>query len=973
MGGCADVDECLVGNGGCDSRTTCSNNVGGRTCGDCPAGYTGNGADVGGCADVDECLLNNGGCDSRTSCINNSGSSTCGVCPSGFTGNGADPGGCVDVDECAGTSFSSAAAASLSFDRPGTQTAPFPPADGTAASFMVRARLELTPLAVSLGQTRWRVRSFEVMADADHDGRFDEPHDAWLRTCDHCFFSAYAELTTLANGTWSMTGPATQHVNVDDESDVTGLIATGTFVGPHAAPSWFGVSQIARSPFDGIYAGLPLALNGPDNACSSAGVCTNTIGSYTCACDIGTSFDGSGCSRACAAGTITSGGACVPCAAGHVPDAAQTGCVPCLAGTIAEPGDVACRECPAGTIAPASASSACVACPRGGWSDDGVTCFTDLTKGALSWSTTGPVAGKTCLHVSAPDEAAVWTNVYLCVPSGAGWQLELVDQQARHAAPGFTPLELMTDPECFGLREPSDPSFDDQLPAGRFTARMHVCLGRSHPLYFWSFATAATTPGCDTGFDGTCLNCLATPNAADTASHTWGDDRICVSRLRAPEVRVSTNSETFHVSYCDASYPAVPECTSECAPGETREVPPGLSGVQTMCVPCPAGTAPGRAPGETWESCLPCPRGFFSADPGSDTCAPCPAGTYNDHVGAVDCRPCSSGTESTPGSASCQAPPACSGTCTCTTGFAALDGACVDVDECSTAPCPSGQTCTNTPGTFTCSCAAGQHWNGTACAAVAVGDFRTYRQADYDAATGAAATALTDRFATCFPNGLTVGDIAGVSTTARTLTLTSPTAVRNALPTTGSSTLTLSATLTNRRRRRRGAPSETSWRSASTSGSTSATPASRRAPSRSGTWSSVRPGARVWGRRCRVSCSRPKGSSARPSVASSPPPRRRAAPPASTPPSSTARRARASSAIREGPHARRRRTLAVSRPRLRSPRPAARPPSRLRSPRDPDRLRACELTVWIRSQATLCRTRPSASARVLVVQAPRIP
>ena len=39
----ADVNECLKNNGGCDSKRTCTNIPGGRTCGDCPSGWTNDG------------------------------------------------------------------------------------------------------------------------------------------------------------------------------------------------------------------------------------------------------------------------------------------------------------------------------------------------------------------------------------------------------------------------------------------------------------------------------------------------------------------------------------------------------------------------------------------------------------------------------------------------------------------------------------------------------------------------------------------------------------------------------------------------------------------------------------------------------------------------------------------------------------------------------------------------------------------
>ena len=36
---CVDIDECAVGNGGCDASTVCTNLSPGRECGVCPPGY----------------------------------------------------------------------------------------------------------------------------------------------------------------------------------------------------------------------------------------------------------------------------------------------------------------------------------------------------------------------------------------------------------------------------------------------------------------------------------------------------------------------------------------------------------------------------------------------------------------------------------------------------------------------------------------------------------------------------------------------------------------------------------------------------------------------------------------------------------------------------------------------------------------------------------------------------------------------
>ena len=105
----ADVDECSVNNGGCDSKRKCTNTDGGFSCGDCPNGWNNLGAKncqgsgegmmgrvsralghMWACfADVDECAVNDGGCDSKRQCQNTNGGRTCGNCPTGWTNNGA--------------------------------------------------------------------------------------------------------------------------------------------------------------------------------------------------------------------------------------------------------------------------------------------------------------------------------------------------------------------------------------------------------------------------------------------------------------------------------------------------------------------------------------------------------------------------------------------------------------------------------------------------------------------------------------------------------------------------------------------------------------------------------------------------------------------------------------------------------------------------------------------------------------------
>ncbi|XP_068682562.1 uncharacterized protein [Montipora foliosa] len=94
----ADLDACEENFQPCFPGVSCIDlpppaNASGYTCGPCPSGYSGDGAE---CSDIDECDDNNGGCDHN--CVNTPGSSVC-TCNSGYFLN-FDEKSCEDVDEC---------------------------------------------------------------------------------------------------------------------------------------------------------------------------------------------------------------------------------------------------------------------------------------------------------------------------------------------------------------------------------------------------------------------------------------------------------------------------------------------------------------------------------------------------------------------------------------------------------------------------------------------------------------------------------------------------------------------------------------------------------------------------------------------------------------------------------------------------------------------------------------------------------
>ncbi|KAK3249808.1 hypothetical protein CYMTET_40779, partial [Cymbomonas tetramitiformis] len=108
---CEDVDECgQSANGGCwmtsdgAVKSACVNLPGGFSCGECPEGMRGSGLTT--CKPSTDCAENNGGCwvgsgsaeGFMASCTQTEVGPACGECPAGFEGQGET--GCVDIDGC---------------------------------------------------------------------------------------------------------------------------------------------------------------------------------------------------------------------------------------------------------------------------------------------------------------------------------------------------------------------------------------------------------------------------------------------------------------------------------------------------------------------------------------------------------------------------------------------------------------------------------------------------------------------------------------------------------------------------------------------------------------------------------------------------------------------------------------------------------------------------------------------------------
>jgi hypothetical protein len=89
---CVNVDECATDADNCDDNAACTDTDGSFDC-VCNSGYNGDGT---ACADIDECTDGTDNCDANAACTNTDGSFTC-ACNSGYDGDGLS---CANVNEC---------------------------------------------------------------------------------------------------------------------------------------------------------------------------------------------------------------------------------------------------------------------------------------------------------------------------------------------------------------------------------------------------------------------------------------------------------------------------------------------------------------------------------------------------------------------------------------------------------------------------------------------------------------------------------------------------------------------------------------------------------------------------------------------------------------------------------------------------------------------------------------------------------
>nr|XP_039268362.1 fibrillin-1-like [Styela clava] len=268
---CNDINECTSYTHMCHDKADCTNNNGSFTC-TCKTGYIGTGTT---CTDQNEC--DTSPCDTNAACTNNDGSFAC-ECNSGFTGNGFT---CTDDDEC-----------TLKTDNCNTRAT----CTNILGSFRCACKTGFTGDGVTCEGSTLKIDAYGfAYKDAIGNGTIK-------------FFSSEAEaLKAIYNLTNEMT-----IYEISGSGDSDGLNATevksstkaclekvcGNYADCVPLNSFVFICRCAAG-FDSFLSNSTFACkdikecNSPTtNACSAQADCTDTIGSYVCACKTGYTGDG---------------------------------------------------------------------------------------------------------------------------------------------------------------------------------------------------------------------------------------------------------------------------------------------------------------------------------------------------------------------------------------------------------------------------------------------------------------------------------------------------------------------------------------------------------------------------------------------------------------------------------------------------------------------------------------------------------
>jgi len=354
------------------------------------------------------------------------------------------------------------------------------------------------------------------------------------------------------------------------------------------------------------------------------------------------SADGVTCKQCPAGSSSAAGAGTCACAAGYASSGVGDSlvCTPCEPGTAAAKGAPTCSVCPANTYSPAI-SGTCLPCPSASTSTaQSATCKCNAGFKAIGTGTT-----LVCEICPAGTKSAAGDTT--CTPCEKG---------TYNIAAGSTTCSSLCNPGMYGVIEGGSSLLTacSYCPVGTYQteAGQTFCVQCGEGT-FGSSAGSPLSSACqacpagtfqNTTGQSTCLQCRAGTFSAAGASFCStcpaGSSSVAGSASCACDKGFFgetgyTTSEPCQV--CPINTYASSTASTSCTPCPAGYYTVGPSNTSPgACLPCSAG----KFTTGTGDDCASCPRGTYSANPGSSSCTPCPAGRDTVNAGSTDSLAC---------------------------------------------------------------------------------------------------------------------------------------------------------------------------------------------------------------------------------------------------------------------------------------------------------------------------------------------
>lgn len=394
------------------------------------------------------------------------------------------------------------------------------------------------------------------------------------------------------------------------------------------------------------------------NGCSAGTYTTQNNASSCTACAPG-KFATNGAAVGVSAGTEEQG--CTSCLIGQFSSLpGQTSCGSCAAGTYANTeGQRECSLCPPGFSGPSPGASACSACTPGHFSNTrGRVNCSDCSAGTFTSENQSSSCGNCSAGTFSELMAATGCSqcaagTYSSIPGAGNVSQCQPCQQGRFSTSlGATSKQVCR--RCpVGLTTPPGGTACFSCPAGEFPNQMYGACA-SCPKHSVSTANATTPEGCRCGagyFLGYNSKALGGEESYEQGSnglvykvHTFNTHDEGILIVAEAALGISCNGVPTVPPYLwrPDFYPPV-ATPSTCPLPMVMSYPVDIvfdeseTSTHMQCVPCPRGTF--SANGGTEDDCLPCPSGQYQEGTGRSACEGCPPGTWT-YDGGDACIPC---------------------------------------------------------------------------------------------------------------------------------------------------------------------------------------------------------------------------------------------------------------------------------------------------------------------------------------------